>query len=215
MRFGFALMALGKLAFSQGAEEEEEAAPQPQSVNLKVEYEILERPGPISVEKFLEATAPETFTLDYKIENIDEERIYNIVGVSGAIMNAFDRSEAGALSPQNFESVDLLPGKSAPLRQEVQLTLKAGRYYVLPYVHIQEDGEVKRVMVTPFAIEMLDPAMSTFDLSFLSVLAMIAALAGGAYYFYSSTIAPPPKLKKKNAVPVKVDESWLPDVHKK
>lgn len=192
-----------------------DAQAQPKSVNLSVSYNILEREGPVDVNQFIDLQRPASLTLDYKIENVDEEAIYSIVGVSGSVVTALDQREAGSLSAQTFEPIEVMPGKTDGLKQKVELTLAAGRYYVIPYVHIQEDGEVKRVMVSPFAIEMLEPPMSVFDFSFLSVVAMLAALIGGAFYIYTSSVAPAPKLKKKDAVPVKVDESWLPDIHKK
>lgn len=216
MSLGLALMAF-KYAVSQEdlSEEAMDAEPVPKTVSLNVTYDILEREGPVDVSTFLEVQRPETFTLDYRIENIGEDDIYSVVGVSGSVVSAVDNSDAGALSPQNFEGIEVMPGKSSGLRQDIQLTMPSGRYFIVPYLHIQEDGQIKRVMVSPFAIEMMDPPMSTFDLSFLSVIAMVAALVGGVYYIYTNTVTPAPKLRKKDAVPVKVDESWLPDIHKK
>ncbi|KAI8383355.1 Increased recombination centers protein 22 [Nakaseomyces glabratus] len=190
------------------------AQQQREMINLQVNYDLLEEPF-ADLQDFIVFEVGETATLNYTIHNLDQEETYSIVGVSGAVLSEVDQRNVANLTETNITEIVLAPNATGTLRHKIDMNLTEGRYYILPLLHVKDKNEVKRVMSNPFKLDLINQSISIFDPSFLSIIAVLIALVGGTVYLYSNVVAPPKKIKKKEAIPAKIDESWLPDVHKK
>lgn len=164
----------------------------------------------------------DTLTISYSLKNAREDLDVSVVGVGGSFKDLELMKPAYNLTDTVVGPVPVEAGKNGTFRQTVTVDMVPKTYVFAPLVYISLMGVMYVITPTPSFVVVDDKPLSLFDPQLLLALSVLGALlAGSGYAIYSTFGASYFKktqkreAKKEAKVVKKVDESWLPEVHKK
>ncbi|GCE97742.1 increased recombination centers protein 22 [Zygosaccharomyces mellis] len=192
----------------------ETAVEEPSTIDFDVGYNILEHLD-TDLSRGVEFSMQEVATFNYSFTNNENVNV-SVIGVAGTVISTPDGYQVANITEQSIGPVEVGVNKTVNFQAGVQLILPEGTFYMLPVLNVIKDEEPLKVGIRPLLITVNPPPLSFFNPSFLSVQILLGLLiAGATYAFMTFNKSETKRRPVKNAKPVIVDQSWLPDNYKK
>lgn len=154
--------------------------------------------------------AGETIRIDYTLTLEEDSEPVALIGFAGDIVKYPTAEHHGNLTAVRAGPADVMPGGSAVVSQQIQLTLPQGYFVLRPALFMKREEKVWIANPMPLILDMQAETVSFFDPRFL-VLQVI--LLGGAFFLARRVWR-----RKTRTIETKVEvkkEDWLPETHKK
>ncbi|AMD20743.1 HDL001Cp [Eremothecium sinecaudum] len=190
----------------------EDPKPTPNVAQFQIEYVIAEKPG-FDYNTVTEFEKNENATLKFTFTNNEEVNV-TVIGIGGAIIDANSQQAVANITEVNIGQLHVEVNGTIRFNQILNLALAEGDYYLLPNIFVVKEDELMRVATGPSVIKINPPPMSFFNPKFLAVQLAIWSVIGVSSYYALLSRPKRTKVSKKNVPIRKIDESWLPDVHK-
>lgn len=190
-----------------------EGSSEPQFVNIDVTYDILEKPG-LKFDQPLEFSAEEFATFNFTVKN-NEDYNLTVIGISGNVVSNPGGLPVANITAQSVGPYEIPINGTLYFQTAIQLILPEGAFFVAPFIGILKDENAMRLGIRPLSVFVLPPAMSFFNPGFLSVQIIMGLLIAGITYLFMNSNKRVAKRSKTPSKPNVLDESWLPNTHKK